>query len=72
MYRCDECNVVVGPNVRSFTKFETRRKVYPFREKANWSYKKEGDNIKYVQTNDPGGIGQEISRELRVCESCSE
>jgi len=45
-----------------------RRRKYPFREKAN-QFIKDG---RLKKTDDPGGAGQEIVREVLVCPSCAE
>jgi hypothetical protein len=47
---------------------ETRRREYPFRSKAN-QFRKDG---KVEKTDDPGGVGREIVREILVCQACSE
>ena len=69
MYRCQICGGVVpahSPAIRQVV--ETRRREYPFRSKAN-PFRKDG---KVEKTDDPGGVGREIVREILVCQACSE
>jgi hypothetical protein len=47
---------------------ETRRRKYPFREKANLLMK----DGRLKKTDDSGGVGYEIVREILVCPSCAE
>lgn len=69
MYRCHLGDVVVPANTPSHRKVvETRRRRYPFREKAN-HFMKDG---RPKTTDDPGGTGSEIVREVLVCPSCFE
>ena len=63
------CNVVVPANISAHRKVvETRRRKYPFREKAN-QFIKDG---RLKKTDDSGGVGYEIVREVLVCPSCAE
>jgi len=69
LYRCHLCGVVVPPNTPAHRKVvETRRREYPFRKDAHL-FIKEGRPKK---TDDPGGVGFEIVREVVVCPSCFE
>jgi len=69
LYRCHVCDVVVPANTPSHRKVvETRRRRYPFREKAH-HFMKDGRS---KTTDDPGGVGSEIVREVLVCPSCFE
>lgn len=68
MYKCQQCQKVVAPNIQSHrVAIETRHKVYPKREKVN--------RIAYagriVHVDDPGGIGFETVREITVCYECA-
>jgi hypothetical protein len=47
---------------------ETRRRKYPFREKVN-PFRKDG---RTKRTDDPGGVGFEIVREILICPACAE
>jgi rubredoxin len=68
LYRCQVCGVVVPANAPSHRKVvETRRRRYPFREKAR-QFRKDG---RPKETDDPGG-GFEIVREVLVCPGCFE
>jgi hypothetical protein len=69
MFKCESCQRVIGPQV-SATRvvIETRPVTYPFREKAH-RIKIEG---KPKMIDDPGGVGQEIVREILVCPDCAE
>jgi hypothetical protein len=67
VYRCQICGEVVPPNTPALRKVvETRRREYPFRPKAN-QLTKDG---RKQHTDDPGGVGTEIVREILVCPSC--
>lgn len=46
----------------------TRTKVYPYRKKV---IPKRNDNGKRVLVDDVGGVGEEIVRELLVCNTCA-
>jgi hypothetical protein len=45
-----------------------RRRKYPFREKPH-QFHKDG---RVEKTDDPGGVGTKIVREVLVCPRCSE
>lgn len=67
MYRCSECRRLQRPGVRSILRtVETRPKTYPRRSGAN-RFQKER---KTIITDDKGGQGTEIVREVRVCPRC--
>jgi len=67
MYKCESCGALIGPGVRQNLKIlSTRKKIYPYRKRAN-KYKK---GRKTIYTDDPGGVGWEIEKNQRVCESC--
>jgi hypothetical protein len=69
LYRCQVCDVVVPASTPAHRKVvETRRRKYPFREKAN-QFIKDG---RLKKTDDSGGVGDEIVREILVCPSCAE
>ena len=69
MYICENCNKLVGPNIPSQQyPLKLRKKIYPFRANAN-QYKQPGRNEK-KKTNDPGGVGFELEKEIAVCPNC--
>ena len=69
MYRCEQCNEVVGPRIPMLREVvETRVKLYPVREEVNRVKNKRKN--KYVWVDDAGGEGREIVRELRLCARC--
>jgi ribosomal protein S14 len=69
VYVCEICKRAIGPNIPShLLPIKVRRKQYPFRSAANKYTDPISGRIK--RTDDPGGQGQEIVRELRVCRSC--
>lgn len=67
MYRCEQCNEVVGPRIPQVRVVaETRVRQYPFREKVN-AVNKRG---RLVWVDDAGGEGREVVRELVLCPRC--
>lgn len=71
MYRCDLCGVVVQPNTPARKLVvETRRKVYPERRDSN-RIRIQGKK-KPLHVSDPGGVGWEAVREVKVCRACYE
>lgn len=69
MYVCESCKISIGPNTPSFLlPTKVRRKKYPFRSAVNEHIDPVSGRRK--KTDDPGGIGQEIVHELRICRSC--
>jgi hypothetical protein len=59
---------MVPPNTRAVNvALETRPRQYPRRAKANLIRK----NGKKEHTDDPGGTGLEIVREVRACPACA-
>lgn len=67
MFRCTRCQKVSLPGDKPVRLVvETREKVYPFRSRAN---RRRG----YMNfTDDEGGRGQEIKREVVVCKDCNK
>lgn len=60
MYVCQSCNTPSKPDVSSYRVVTaTRDRVYPFRSEAN----KDG-------SDDRGGRGKEIVKEITVCPEC--
>jgi hypothetical protein len=75
MFLCQLCGGVVPPRIPATRVVVNRRpKQYPFRFEANVFYrpdpKKEG-KIKEHKTDDPGGVGWEIAREVLACPRCA-
>ena len=71
MYRCDLCQVVAPPKARSYPLVvRTRVKHYPEREKVNRRISLAKGRLKGELADDPGGVGREIVKELRVCAEC--
>ncbi len=71
MYRCDLCGVVVQPNTPARKLVtETRRKVYSERHESN-RIRIQGKK-KPLHVSDPGGVGWEVVREVKVCRACYE
>ena len=67
VYRCEQCGVIAAPRTPSHRAvIETREKSYVYRHEAN-TFVKEG---KREKRDDPGGIGRETVREVRLCTTC--
>ncbi len=73
MFRCQLCAKVVpaGTACQRVVTL-TRPKKYPSRSRANrfWRVSDTGKR-KEVYTDDPGGFGREIVKELAVCPECA-
>lgn len=62
MFKCQQCGEQSKPGEKSFQKpVEFRPAIYPYRSRANRGV--EG-------TDDPGGKGLQVKKELRVCGRC--
>ena len=77
MFRCQLCSCVVPPRTRARrVVIATRARRYAFRREANVHRYMEMKNgrpkHKEELTDDPGGLGQEIVREIKVCPACAE
>ena len=69
MFRCQQCHAVVGPAVQEVRLvIESRCVTYPARRHVN----RVVVNRRERWVDDPGGVGIEIVRELRVCRACAE
>lgn len=67
MYNCQVCGKTVGPGVRAFLIVAKRQRwSHPYRPKVN-RIKIED---KWELTDDPGGEGYQIKKELRACPDC--
>jgi hypothetical protein len=73
MFRCQLCQCVVPPRIpcqRLVLKWRSKR--YPYRSRANTFLRtNESGKRKECQTDDPGGEGQEIVKEVIVCPDCA-
>lgn len=70
MYVCEVCACVVPPNTPLHRiVVEARLVEHPHRPKIYWHPPKDGEKGKWV--DDPGGSGEQIVRELRVCPRCA-
>jgi hypothetical protein len=70
MYRCEVCKTVVSARVPSHRLIVATRTVrYPHRDKVHFRPADEGGKGKWI--DDPGGIGDEIAREVTVCPDCA-
>ena len=68
MFRCQQCQSCVGPNVKSVRVVVQARAVsYPARPEVN-RVKRRG-RVKWL--DDPGGRGTEAVRELTLCPRCA-
>lgn len=72
MFRCQLCQRVVPPRTPQRAILQTRPKKYPYRSMAN-TFVRTNDvgKRKVFHTDDPGGEGQEIVKELIVCPDCA-
>lgn len=69
MYRCDVCGKVTQPSESCKVIISKKReKNYRFRPGVNRVKREDG---KWEYTNDNGGEGTEISKELKVCSKCA-
>ena len=70
MFRCEGCGSVVPARVPvSKVVVETRRVEYPLRKKVHWRPLEPDPKDRWA--DDPGGLGVETVRELRVCPACA-
>lgn len=67
MFRCDKCHLLTSSG-EPMTKVvvATREHHYPIRENAH-KFRRNGST---VFRDDPGGIGQEIAKEYKLCPRC--
>jgi len=70
MYRCEVCDRVTESGTPSNRiVIETRPTEYPHREKVHWHPPTDRGQGKWV--DDPGGVGTEVVREIRMCPECA-
>jgi len=68
MYKCDICHQMVPPGTKAVRlPVEFRVRHYPARTKANRYIRQH----KTWTTDDPGGTGREIVREITACPACA-
>jgi hypothetical protein len=77
MFRCEVCSCVVPLRTRSRRLvIASRKRDYPYRPKANihryLDLSSGRPKKKEKLTDDPGGIGREIVREVKVCPACAD
>ena len=69
-YKCGLCGETSQPHEKATRVItETRVKQYPFREAAHHYRNLTGGK---VIKDDPGGVGQEIVKEILICSDCAE
>jgi hypothetical protein len=72
MYRCQLCGTVVPPRTPCHRLVvQTRPAQYPFRHAVNRVMHLDKGKWKEKYTDDPGGTGETIQRELNACPSCA-
>ena len=74
MFVCQICGGVVPPRTPAIRIVTSRRhKQYPFRSRANLLYRPDSSGkVKEYFTDDPGGTGWEIAREILSCPRCAD
>ncbi len=69
MYRCQFCNTVAAPGTSAHrVVVQARPAEYPSRAKAHRH--RVGRKLKH--SDDPGGAGYEIAKEVIACRSCAD
>ncbi len=77
MFICGLCFIYTAPREKATRVVtETREKIYPFRKDANVFMKSEFEDGRRVKgkeekSNDPGGTGFEIVKEVLACQTCA-
>jgi hypothetical protein len=73
MFVCKLCGGVVPPRTpAALVVIHRRTKQHPFRAEANVFYRPDNKGkVKEVVTDDPGGVGWEIAREVLACPECA-
>jgi len=78
MFICGLCFIYTQPREKATRVVtETREKIYPFRKNANTFMKSEfldGQRVrgKEEKSDDPGGTGVEIVKEVLACQTCAK
>ena len=71
MFLCQQCGAVTPPRTSAeLAVVESRPKVYPFRREVQRELIHDERRKAWVKRDDPGGVGREIVREIRVCQAC--
>lgn len=69
---CGLCAIYTKPGDKAtHVVVETRRKVYPLREGVYVFVSKDQPRRRMV-TDDPGGVGTEIVKEVLACQTCAK
>ena len=73
MFRCQLCQCVVPARTPcQYLVVKRRPKEYPYRSRANVFVRtNEAGKRKEQHTDDPGGQGQEIAKEVMICPTCA-
>ena len=73
MYQCEVCGHITPPRTPSEKiTVVTRNAVYPFRPKVFGCWKRlPGGGSKFTRTDDKGGTGPQVVRELTACPECA-
>lgn len=73
MFLCQLCGRVAPPRTPAARVVVIRRpKQYPFRHRANTFRRPDRDGkLKEHHTDDPGGAGWEVAREVFACPACA-
>lgn len=70
MFKCGLCELTSKPGEKAVhVVTETRKSVYPFRQGANRFTSLEGEKM---ESDDPGGRGTEIVKEILSHQKCAE
>ncbi|HJZ55958.1 MAG TPA: hypothetical protein VKE74_13395 [Gemmataceae bacterium] len=73
MFNCGLCGGTTLPRTPAARVVVRRReKQYPYRHAANVFFRPASDGkVKERKTDDPGGVGWEIAREVLACPDCA-
>src|SRR5262249_53262718 len=73
MFRCQLCQCVVPPQTPcQHLVLKRRSKAYPYRSRANtFISTNEAGKRKEYHTDDPGGTGEEVVREVTTSPACA-
>lgn len=76
-FKCGICETQIKPKEKAYRIVtETREVTYPYREGANTFFRSEKiDDVwikgKIEKSDDPGGKGIQIAKEVLACKSCA-
>jgi hypothetical protein len=69
---CGVCSIYTKPGIKAtHVVLETRPKIYPPRPNAHIFIPKDQPHHKMI-TDDPGGVGTEIVKEVLACPACGK